>query len=99
MRILTSWLEPRERKYIEGYGFLSFAKNLVNKQITKKLTDAGKEFGKTAGKKILNKSAEATGDLIGSKIADKIVKAGKSEDEIYISPEKRKQIMDDMRLL
>ena len=24
-------IEPRERRYVEGYGFLSFARNLNNK--------------------------------------------------------------------
>ena len=55
MNIKRSRLEPQDRRYVKGYGFLSFAKpfakNLLN---TKKLTDAGKDFGKIAGKKIYN---------------------------------------------
>ena len=46
------------------------------------------------------------GDLIGNKIADKITSIAKSKEkekpketeEIYISPEKRQQIVDDLRL-
>ena len=68
-------IEPRERRYVKGYGFMSFARNFGNKY-GKKLTDTaiktGKDFATIAGKKIVHKSAEATGDLIGNKIADKI---------------------------
>ena len=65
----------------------------------------GNEFGKIAGKKIVQKSAEATGDLIGSKIADKITSLKvkpqeviEGEQEIIIPPEKRQQIINDLRL-
>ena len=68
-------IEPRERRYIKGYGFLSFARSFGNKY-GKKLTDTaiktGKDFATIAGKIIVHKSAEATGDLIGNKIDDKI---------------------------
>ena len=69
----------------------------------------GSEFAKIASKKILTKSARATGDLIRNKIADKITSLGKSKnketeteinetEEIIIPPEKRQQIIDDLRL-
>ena len=69
------------------------------------LKNQGREFGKIAGKKILTKSADATGDLIGSKIADKITsfkskpqeKIEESE-EINIHPDRRQQILNDLRL-
>ena len=50
--------------------------------------------------KLLQKTAEATGDLIGNKIADTITSIGKPKEieEIYIPPEKRQQIIDDLRL-
>ena len=68
----------------------------------------GTNFAKTAGKKIVQKSAEATGVLFGNKIADKSTSLGKSKnkekenetneaEEIYILPEKRQQIIDDLR--
>ena len=52
------------------------------------------------------KTAEATADLIGNKIADKTTSLDKTKSkekeeekqEIYISPEKRQQIIDDLRL-
>ena len=70
----------------------------------------GTNFAKTAGKKIVQKISEATGDLIGNKIAHKITSLGKSKkkkekgnetnevEETYIPPEKRQQIIDDLRL-
>ena len=59
---------------------------------------------------MLTKSSEATGDLIGNKIADRITKstrnkAQKGDDrimeetqEILILPEKREQIIEDLKL-
>ena len=71
----------------------------------KLLKNQGSEFGKIAGKIILTKSAEATRDLIGSKIADKITSLKVKdkpqkiiEEKIIIPPEKRQQILDDLRL-
>ena len=55
---------------------------------------------------MVQKTTESTEDLIGNKITDKITSLGKTkskdkekeEQEIYISPEKRQQIIDDLRL-
>ena len=73
-------LEPNYRKYVEGYGCMSFARNFGDKY-GKKLIDGatktGKEFANTAGKKGIHKSAEATGDLVGNKIANKITSISK----------------------
>ena len=103
-------IEPRERRFVKGYGFLSFAKNFSD-QYSKSLMDKGidvsKKFAKTAGKKILKETAKATGDLIGNKIADKITNASKrSHDEVnkeipkerYISPKERQKIIDKLKL-
>ena len=57
-------IEPRFRKYVKGYDFLSFAKKFYNKY----------------GKKLMV-NATKTG-----------------HEEIYIPPEKRQQINDDLRL-
>ena len=69
-------IEPRERRYIEGYGFLSFARNLNNKY-GQKLIDSAKKSEtdafKIASKRAIQKTTEATGDLKGNKIADKII--------------------------
>ena len=76
--------EPRFRKYVKGYGFLSFAKQIDNKY-GKKLMDAATKTGidaaKTASKRVFQKTAEATGDLIGNKIADKITSIGKPKEK------------------
>ena len=60
----------------------------------------GIDAEKTASKRIVQKTAEDSGDLIGNKIADKITSLGKKKkrQEIYISPEKRQQIISDFRL-
>ena len=98
-------LEPRIRKRVKGYGFLSFARNLGSKAIGKQLIDTGKDALKTASKRVVQKTAEATGDLVGSKIADKITskKVNKADNDITdyenISPEKRQQIINDLRLV
>ena len=92
----------------------NFIKNSASKfnqsKYGKILQNQGSELGKLAGKKILTKSAEATGDLIGSKIADKITSFKSKlqekieserfpeEEEIIIPPEKRQQVLDDLRL-
>ena len=102
--------EPRFRKYVKGYSFLSFAKNIGNKY-GKKLMDTATKTGmdavKITSKRVIQKTAEATGDLIENKIADKITSIGKSKEkpktkekpeEIYIPPEKRQQIIDNLRL-
>ena len=101
-------IEPKFSKYVKGYGFLSFAKKFSNKY-GKKLMDTatktGTDAAKTAFKRVVQKAAESTGDLIGNEIADKTTSIGKPKEketkeieEIYILPEKRQQIIDDLRL-
>ena len=79
-------IEPRERKHVKGYGFLSFARNIgthaakaaknMSNKYSQKLVDTAKKSAtdaiKTASKRAIQKRAEATGDLVGNKIADKI---------------------------
>ena len=72
-------IEPRDRIYVKGYGFLSFPKNMgksLSNKYGQNLLDSAKKFTtdviKTASKRAIQKSAEATGDLIGKKISDKI---------------------------
>ena len=76
--------EPRFRKYVIGYGFLSFAKNFGNKygkEIIDTATKTGMDAAKTAFKRVVQKTAEPTGDLIGNKIADKITSIGKPKEK------------------
>ena len=96
-------LEPNYRKYVQGYGFLSFARKFGDKYVKKLMvtaTKTGIDAAKTASKRVVQKTAETTGALIGNKITDKIISLGKSKnkekkdetyeiEEIYIPPEKR----------
>ena len=69
---------------------------------------------KTTSKRAIKKTAEATGDLVGKNIADKITGVSKKstkklltiDEDIeltthkrYISPEERRQIIDELRLI
>ena len=78
-------IEPRDRIYVKGYGFLSFTKNMGKRLSNKhgqKLFDSAKisttDAIKTASKRAIHKTAEATGELIGNKIADKITSISKN---------------------
>ena len=108
---MTCRTDNKIRKYVKGYGFMSFAKNIGNKygkkiisatselnqsNYGKMLKSKGNEFGKIAGKKILTKSTGATGDLIGSKIADKIT-SFKSKPKEKIKEEEEIIIPPDKR--
>ena len=85
-------------------------KKKYGKRILNNSLSAGKYFDKITGKKVLTKSAEATGDMIGNKLADRMTKstrnkAQKEDDriveetqEIIIPPEKREQIIRDLKL-
>ena len=71
-------IEPRDRIYVKGYGFLSFAKNMgksLSSKYGQKLLDNAKKSTtdaiKTALKRAISETTEATSDLIGNKIADK----------------------------
>ena len=78
------------------------------KKLIDTATKTGIDAAKTASKRVVQKTAEATGDLIGNKIADQITSIGKSKpkekpkpketEEIYIPPEKRQQIINDLKL-
>ena len=84
--------------------------NKYGRKILDKSMDAGKDFAKIAGKKVLTESAEATGYMIGNKIADKITKSSRNKtqkeddrimeetQELIIPPEKREQIIRDLKL-
>ena len=94
---------PKNRKCVEGYGFLLCAKEFGNKYGKNLIDIATKtviDTAKTPSKRVVLKIAEATRDLIGNKRADKITSAGKTKskdkeykinkrEEIYIPLEKR----------
>ena len=115
-------VEPRNRIYVKGYRFMSFARSRSNKY-GKKLVDTVRKSAtdaiKTASKIAIQKSAEATGGFIRNKVADKITSFSKKksnnninnndddDDHVElsthkkrcISPEKRQQIIDELRLV
>ena len=63
-------IQPRDRKFVEGYGFLSIAKSPALEQLECLL--------KILNLKIVKKAAVVTGNLIGKKIANKITSVCKS---------------------
>ena len=70
-------IEPRERRFVKEYGFMSFARNFsdkYSKSLMDKGIDVSKKFAKATGKKILKETAKATGDLIGNKMNYKCIK-------------------------
>ena len=101
-------IEPRDRIYVKGYGFFSFAKNMgksLNSKYGQKLLDGAKKSTtdaiKTASKKAIQKTAEATGDLIGNKIAYKITSVSKkppnNDDDVELTSHKKIYISPEER--
>ena len=76
-------IEPMTRKYVRGYGFLSFSRNLSNKY-RRKVLDAATKIGqdalKTSSKKVVCKAAETPAD-----------ENSRNAEEIVISPEKKRR--------
>ena len=101
-------IEPRDRVYVKGYGFMSFARSMSNKY-GKKVVDAAKRFAtvviKTASKRAIQKTAEATGDLVGNKIADKITSVSKKstqklptiDEDVELTTHKKRYISPEER--
>ena len=93
-------IEPKEKRYVKGDGFLSFAKNIgrsLSNKYAQKFVDTAKKFAtdalKTASRRAIQKTAEATGDLLGNKIADKITSCSKNLQIAEQSCNQIKQIM------
>ena len=100
MEKIRYWIEPWERRYVKGYGFLSITKkcikiyvlNIVKNFLVmlKNVTDAA-----------------VTGNFTGNEIADKIrgktknsksvesVEKSRNTNKKYMPPEKRQQIIDE----
>ena len=104
-------IERRDRIYVKGYGFLSFAKNMgksLSNKYSQKLLDTAKKSTtdaiKTASKRAIQKTAEATGDLIGNKTADKITSVSKkhssnnnNNEDVEITDNKKRYISPEER--
>ena len=72
--------EPKYRKYVEGYGFLSFSRKFgdrYGKILIDTATKTGIDTAKTALKRVVQNTTETTGDLTENKMADKITSLGK----------------------
>ena len=89
-------VQPRDRVFLKGYAFLSFAKSMnkhIGKNISKNLSgkysqkllhhakQSATDAFKTVSKRAIQKTAVAIGDLIGNKNADKITKVSKNSQK------------------
>ena len=90
LAILWYSVQPRTKKYVKGYGFLSFAK-----KYKKHLLDTGLDSLKSTSKKVVQKAGEFLGNKITDAVTkwndDKIVKPDENPRnvlEIIIPPEK-----------
>ena len=100
-------IELITRKYVKGYLFFSFVRNLSDKYWKKLLNTATKartDVAKTGSKKKINKVAETTGELIGKKLLKKKLKPkslpnqnSRNVQEIVFPPEKIGEILDELR--
>ena len=105
-------IEPKDRIYVKGYGFLSFAKNIgksLSNKYSQNLIHRAKKSTtdaiKTASKGAIQKIAEATRNLIGNKIADKITSVSKknndpnneTEEDVEITTHKKRSISPEER--
>ena len=91
-------IDPRNRRYVKGYGCLSFAKNIgknITNKHTEKIVDSAKksatDITKTASKRTIQKTAEATGDLICNTV-DKITSVSNKSLEQLPSSEANNEI-------
>ena len=108
-------IEPRDRRYVKGFEFLSFAKKIgenISNKYSQKFVDSAIKSGAIQA---IQKTAEATGSSIGNKIADKISSVSKKpangeelhsneanneiSKERYISPKERLQVIDELILI
>ena len=102
-------IEPRDRIYVKGYGFLSFAKHIgrhankvaksLSNKYSQKFLDSSKKSRtdaiKTASKRLIQEPAEAIGDLIRNKIANKITRFSKKSTTKLHSKESRNDETDE----
>ena len=99
--------EPHYKRYVQGQGFMSFARNIGNKygrKIFDKSLDIGKSMKKKYGKKILDNSLSAGKDfakIAGKKVLTKSAEAtgdlvgNKKADRITKSTRNKAQKEDD----
>ena len=79
-------LEPRYRKYEQGQGFMSFAKNISNKygkKLFDKSIDVGKNMSNKYGRKLLDKGVDVGKDF--AKKASKLDKSAEATGEMIVN--------------
>ena len=86
-------IQAKIRKYVKGYGILSFAKKYEKQLLDTELN---------ASKKVVHKA----GEILGNEIADAITKSNddyiekqEAAEEIIIPPEKREEMLNKLRNL
>ena len=91
-------VQPKDRIYVKGYVFFSFAKDMgknVSNKYGQKVLDSAKkstaDLIKTVSKRSIQKTAKETGDLIGNKIAHKTTSISKRSPE-ELHPENEAEI-------
>ena len=105
-------IERRDKIYVKGYGFTSFAKNRgknLSNKYGQKLIDTAKKSTtdgvKTTSKRAIQKTAEVTGDLVDNKIAGKITSISKKatknlpaiDEDTELSTRKKRYISPEER--
>ena len=104
-------IEPKDRIYVKGYGYFSFAKNIgknLSNKYSQKLYDTAEkpttDAIKTASNRAIGKTAEAAGELIGNKISIKNTSVSKkspkrlhSQNEDEIETPKERYIYPEKR--
>ena len=97
-------IEPRDRIYVKGYGFMSFAKNIgknLSNKYSQKIIDTTKKSAmdaiKTVLKRTIQKTTEASGDLNGNKIADKITNISKKSTENLLTIDEDAELSTDKK--
>ena len=96
----NNWVDIIKMRYSTELKYRKYGKKLMD-TATKTWIDAAK----TASERVVQKTAEATGNLIRNKIADKITSVGKTKrkkkkmkDKKFTYHQKRRQIIDDVKL-
>ena len=94
-------IEPKDRKYVKGYRFLSFSKNIgknLSSKYGQKLLESAKKSAtdaiKTTSKRGIQKTAEATGNLKKHKIMKKIMNRNYQKKDTYLQKKDNKLLMN-----
>ena len=85
-------IEPRDRIYLKGYGFLSFDKNMdksLSNKYGQKLLDSAKKFTTDAIKTALNNNNDDDDEDVELT----------THKKRSISPEERQQIINELKLV